>query len=285
MTEPPRLLTHIGVFFSPEGSGIASQSKDGGVSSDQLATIKEMEAMIVDSSTVYSGSSMVESKAIGIYSCLQLQKQDGYRGLFVNRGVGSPRLVNSGSVTAFDINLKLDSKTKNVVAATTIANQVLGPKEDTNINILSDGETAGSYGISLYSKQLQKNASPGKKNLWMNSEVVEESKSRKLMRGEGPVIRSTRSEKRSRWNVQHPQSNSNNTMEAEGNKYGDGWTHSNEDRAKRGRNVFAYVPLAEKFKQFKKTSSKNCTNKKYKATTDKYRKHKIFEGKLTLSLG
>ena len=33
MTKTPRLLTHTGVFSSLEGSGIASQSKDGGVSS------------------------------------------------------------------------------------------------------------------------------------------------------------------------------------------------------------------------------------------------------------
>ena len=66
-------------------------------------------------------------------------------------------------------------------------------------------------------------------------------------------------------------------MEAEGNKPGDGWTHANEDRAKRGRNVFARVPLAEKFKRFKKMSSKSCTNKKYKVIADKYGKHKVFE--------
>ena len=53
MIETPRLLTHIEVFFSPEGSIITSQSKDGGVSSDRLAIVKEMEAMVVDLSTVY----------------------------------------------------------------------------------------------------------------------------------------------------------------------------------------------------------------------------------------
>ena len=54
MTKTPRLLTHTGVFFSPEGSGIASQSKDGGVSFDRPTTVKEMEAMVADPSTVYS---------------------------------------------------------------------------------------------------------------------------------------------------------------------------------------------------------------------------------------
>ena len=64
------------------------------------------------------------------------------------------------------------------------------------------------------------------------------------------MIRSTRLEKHLRWNVQCPQSNCSNTMEAEGNKNGDGWTHANEDRAKRGRNVFTHVSSAEKFKGF-----------------------------------
>ena len=80
------------------------------------------------------------------------------------------------------------------------------------------------------------------------------------MKRERPLIRFTRLEKHSKWNVQHPQSNSNNTVEAEGNKHDDGWTHANEDRAKRGRNVFAHVPLAEKFKRFRKMSSKSFTN-------------------------
>ncbi|XP_052203474.1 6-phosphofructo-2-kinase/fructose-2,6-bisphosphatase-like [Diospyros lotus] len=198
MTEIPRLLTHTRIFSSPEGSGIASLFKDGGVSSDRCATVKEMEAMVVDSFTVYSGSGMVESKVVGTYSPLRLQKQNDHRGLYVERGVGSPMIVNSGSATAFSINLKLDSETKNTVVAVAIADQVLRPKEDLSINILSDGETVGSHGISLYLKQLQKNASPGKKNLQMNSEAVEKLKSKRLMKGEGPMIRSTRLEKRSR---------------------------------------------------------------------------------------
>ena len=78
---------------------------------------------------------------------------------------------------------------------------MLIPKEDLNINILSDGETTESHGISLYSKQFQENASPGKKNLQMNSEAIEESKSRKLIKEKEHVIRSTRLEKRLRWNV------------------------------------------------------------------------------------
>ena len=66
--------------------------------------------MVPDPSKVYTGSGMVESKSVGTFS--PLQKQDGHRGLFVDRGVGSPRLVKSASATTFSIDLKLDSETK-----------------------------------------------------------------------------------------------------------------------------------------------------------------------------
>lgn len=69
-----------------------------------------MEVIILDPSKVYSGSGMVESKSVGTFS--PLQKQDSYRGLFVDRGVGSPRLVKSSSLSTFSFDLKLDSKNK-----------------------------------------------------------------------------------------------------------------------------------------------------------------------------
>lgn len=70
-----------------------------------------MEVIVPDPSKVYSGSGMVESKSVGTFS--PLQKQDGHRGLFVDRGVGSPRLVKSASAVAFTAAyLKMDSETK-----------------------------------------------------------------------------------------------------------------------------------------------------------------------------
>lgn len=48
-----------------------------------------MEIIVPDSSRVYSGPGMVESKSVGTFS--PLQKQDSHRGLLVDRGVGSPR--------------------------------------------------------------------------------------------------------------------------------------------------------------------------------------------------
>ncbi|PSS09503.1 Fructose-2,6-bisphosphatase [Actinidia chinensis var. chinensis] len=145
MTETPRSLTHAGVFSNSEGSGSVLQFyKDGGMLGDRPTAIKEMEVMVPDPSKLYSGSGMVESKSVGTFS--PLQKQDGHRGLFVDRGVGSPRLVKSASATTFSIDLKLDSETKNAmpaaagaVAAAAVADQMLGPKEDRNLAIVLVG--------------------------------------------------------------------------------------------------------------------------------------------------
>ncbi|XP_022729167.1 6-phosphofructo-2-kinase/fructose-2,6-bisphosphatase-like isoform X1 [Durio zibethinus] len=105
-----------------------------GVSVDRPATLKEMEVV----------SGMVESKSVVTIS--PLQKQDSHRGLFVDRGVGSPRLVKSMSATTFTFDLKLDSETKNsmpaaagAVAAAAVADQMLGPKEDRHLAIVLVG--------------------------------------------------------------------------------------------------------------------------------------------------
>ncbi|XWS29040.1 hypothetical protein CRYUN_Cryun25bG0122500 [Craigia yunnanensis] len=115
-----------------------------GVSVNRSATIKEMEVVIPDPSKLYSGSGMVESKSVGTFS--PLQKQDSHRGLFVDRGVGSPSLVKSASAATFSFDLKLDSETKNsmpaaagAVAAAAVADQMLGPKEDRHLAIVLVG--------------------------------------------------------------------------------------------------------------------------------------------------
>ncbi|KAF7121285.1 hypothetical protein RHSIM_Rhsim13G0067500 [Rhododendron simsii] len=144
MTETPRSLTHAGVFSKHESSTSGLQShKDGGVLSDRPAAIKEMEVMVPDPSKVYSGTGMVESKSVGTFS--PFPKQDSHRGLFVDRGVGSPRLVKSASATTFS-DLKLDSEAKNAmpaaagaVAAAAVADQLLGPKEDRHLAIVLVG--------------------------------------------------------------------------------------------------------------------------------------------------
>ncbi|CAJ2640318.1 unnamed protein product [Trifolium pratense] len=126
MTENPRSLI--------SGSGGSSFSSKP----------KGMEVNVPDSSKVFPSSGMVESKSVGTFS--PLQKQDSQRGIFVDRGVGSPRLVKSSSSNIFSSDLNLGTGTKNsmpaaagAVAAAAVADQMLGLKEDRHLAIVLVG--------------------------------------------------------------------------------------------------------------------------------------------------
>lgn len=58
-----------------------------------------MEVIVPDPSKVFPSSGMVESKSVGTFS--PMQRQESQRGLLVDRGVGSPRLVKSSSSNVF----------------------------------------------------------------------------------------------------------------------------------------------------------------------------------------
>lgn len=75
-----------------------------------LSFHQEMEVIVPDPTIVYSSSGIVESKSVVTLS--SLQKQDGQRGLFVDRGVGSPRLVKSPSLTTFTVDQNVHSEAK-----------------------------------------------------------------------------------------------------------------------------------------------------------------------------
>nr|POE60824.1 6-phosphofructo-2-kinase/fructose-2,6-bisphosphatase [Quercus suber] len=129
---------------SANSGNVLHPSKDGSVSADRPATIKELEVIVPDSSRIYSGSGVVESKSVGTFS--PSQKQDSHRGLLVDRGVGSPRLVKSASASTFTVDLRMDTETKNsmpaaagAVAAAAVADQMLGPKEDRHLAIVLVG--------------------------------------------------------------------------------------------------------------------------------------------------
>eukprot|EP00262_Sarcandra_glabra_P022227 TRINITY_DN9782_c0_g1_i1.p1 TRINITY_DN9782_c0_g1~~TRINITY_DN9782_c0_g1_i1.p1 ORF type:complete len:758 (+),score=155.15 TRINITY_DN9782_c0_g1_i1:186-2459(+) len=145
-TETPRLLTHAGIFSNADVSSSTSHgtNKADVVSVDRATIRKDMEVTIPDTSKVFPTSGMVESKSVGTFS--SLQKQDSHRGLFVDRGVGSPRFVKSASSAAFTSDLKRDSETKKAmpaaagaVAAAAVADQMLGPKEDRQLAIVLVG--------------------------------------------------------------------------------------------------------------------------------------------------
>ncbi|PQQ11758.1 6-phosphofructo-2-kinase/fructose-2 6-bisphosphatase [Prunus yedoensis var. nudiflora] len=145
MTETPRSLSLTGIFTNADGSTSFSHSfKDSGASVDQHVPLKDMEVVIPDSSKLYSSSGMVESKSVGTFS--PFQRQDSHRGLFVDRGVGSPRLVKSSSTSTFFTEPRSDKEKKNsmpeaagAVAAAAVADQMLGPKEDSHLAIVLVG--------------------------------------------------------------------------------------------------------------------------------------------------
>ncbi|KAK7321366.1 hypothetical protein VNO77_31939 [Canavalia gladiata] len=133
LTENPRSL-------NSGSASMSSSTGDGGVPIDQPATIKVTEVNAPDPSKVFQIPGMVKSHSVGTISLLQ--KEDDQRGLLVDRGVGSPRLVKSSSSSTFT-NLNLDTYTKNsipaaagAIAAAAIADQMLGPKEDRHLAIV-----------------------------------------------------------------------------------------------------------------------------------------------------
>ncbi|KAJ6810716.1 6-phosphofructo-2-kinase/fructose-2,6-bisphosphatase-like [Iris pallida] len=146
LTENPRSLGRTGVFSNSyaSSSGLHGSSNPSIDSSEHSASRKDFEVIIPDPSKVLQVSGMVESKSVGTLS--PVQKQDGQRGLFVDRGVGSPRLVKSASGSAFTSDLKSESETKKAmpaaagaVAAAAVADQMLGQKEDSHLAIVLVG--------------------------------------------------------------------------------------------------------------------------------------------------
>ncbi|PIA32389.1 hypothetical protein AQUCO_04500175v1 [Aquilegia coerulea] len=161
----PRSITHGGTFSSNETSHRTSHSNKAlGVSVDQSAHKKEMEVIIPDPSRLFPNSNTVELKSVGTSS--PLQKQEGHKGLFVDRGVGSPRLAKSPSETTFATDVALESEPKNAmpaaagaVAAAAIADQMLGPKEDRHLAIVlvglpARGKTFTSAKLTRYLRWL-----------------------------------------------------------------------------------------------------------------------------------
>ncbi|XP_010542668.1 PREDICTED: 6-phosphofructo-2-kinase/fructose-2,6-bisphosphatase-like [Tarenaya hassleriana] len=142
--ETPRSLTTSGRFRTSNALNFTSNiSKDSGVMIDRPPALKEMEVSIPDPSKLYA-SGIVESKSVGTQS--PLHKEDGQRAFFLDRGVGSPRLIKSPSSSPFVSDFKPNVETKNsmpaaagAVAAGAIADQMLGPKEDRHLAIVLVG--------------------------------------------------------------------------------------------------------------------------------------------------
>ncbi|ONK62588.1 uncharacterized protein A4U43_C07F5670 [Asparagus officinalis] len=146
LTETPRAFGRTSVLSKTDGltSGSHGSTSTAASSVEYASSKKDMEVVVPGPSIVFPVSGMVESKSVGTFS--PLQKQDGQRGLFVDRGVGSPRLVKSASASLFNNELKSKSEAKKAmpaaagaVAAAAVADQMLGQKEDTRLAIVLVG--------------------------------------------------------------------------------------------------------------------------------------------------
>ncbi|XP_059661052.1 zinc finger CCCH domain-containing protein 13 isoform X2 [Cornus florida] len=124
----------------------------------------------------------------------------------------------------------------------------LGADEgDSNVNILSDGETIGNQATSPRNEP-QKRASPSKKRPRSNVEAAEEPRPANLTKGERFMAGTIKLQKLSRWSAQHAQSNDNKEAELEYNGNHGSRPLANEDKPKQGKNYSDIVHLANKLK-------------------------------------
>ncbi|XP_073001703.1 6-phosphofructo-2-kinase/fructose-2,6-bisphosphatase-like isoform X2 [Typha latifolia] len=145
LTENPRSLFQNGPFVRHDvtSSSLQDPYRGDAFTFDHGNDRKDTEVTVADPFKVFPAYGMVESKSVGTFSALQ--KQDGQRGFFVDRGVGSPRLVKSASANALTSDLNLVSEAKampaaaGAVAAAAIADQMHGPKEDRCLAIVLVG--------------------------------------------------------------------------------------------------------------------------------------------------
>ncbi|KAJ4769069.1 hypothetical protein LUZ62_053326 [Rhynchospora pubera] len=144
-TETPTALFQIGNPWKSEVPFSNSENSNSSINGssftiDIASYIKENE---VDQTRLVPPPTMVESKSVGTFS--SLQNKEGQKGLFVDRGVGSPRLVKSASANTLTTNLNLDNEAKTMpeaagaVAAAAVADRMHAPKEDRRLAIVLVG--------------------------------------------------------------------------------------------------------------------------------------------------
>ncbi|KAG2267590.1 hypothetical protein Bca52824_062145 [Brassica carinata] len=148
--ENPRSLSASGSFVNDNSPKAASNSPKGsGVSADGSPSAKLVVILIL-AYILPIGNEGHCSRFLGYLfsfrSSLTFSAEGWSKGTFVDRGVGSPRLAKSVSASSFSVDLKVDAQTKNsmpaaagAVAAAAVADQMLGPKEDSHLAIVLVG--------------------------------------------------------------------------------------------------------------------------------------------------
>ncbi|XP_042389938.1 6-phosphofructo-2-kinase/fructose-2,6-bisphosphatase-like isoform X2 [Zingiber officinale] len=107
LAETPRSLLGTGDFSKIDAStgGSYGTSRAGDCSN----SCKDMDAVVSDPCKLLSVPGF-DSKSVGTFS--PVPKQESQKGLFVDRGVGSPRLIKSAGAGIFTFDRKLDCETK-----------------------------------------------------------------------------------------------------------------------------------------------------------------------------
>ncbi|KAL6897923.1 hypothetical protein ACP4OV_006882 [Aristida adscensionis] len=121
--------------------GIQSPSSMSADFEGHSKTKKNSEALVADSSKKIQTSGLIESKSVGTFT--PLQKQDGQKTLFIDRGVGSAKLPKSASGCSL-AGLSLGSaktmpEAAGAVAAAAVADRLHGSKEDRKLAIVLVG--------------------------------------------------------------------------------------------------------------------------------------------------
>uniref|UniRef100_A0A804PY03 6-phosphofructo-2-kinase domain-containing protein n=1 Tax=Zea mays TaxID=4577 RepID=A0A804PY03_MAIZE len=103
---------------------------------------KNIEAWATDSSKKIQNSGLIESKSVGTFT--PMQKLDGQKGLFVDRGVGSSMLPKSASACSLASGFSFGSaktmpEAAGAVAAAAVADRLHGSKEDRKLAIVLVG--------------------------------------------------------------------------------------------------------------------------------------------------
>ncbi|XP_062230852.1 6-phosphofructo-2-kinase/fructose-2,6-bisphosphatase-like isoform X2 [Phragmites australis] len=141
----PASLIQTGALWTNDmllSDGIQSPSSVSADFEDHSNHKKNIEALVEDSYKKIQSSGLIESKSIGTFT--PLQKQDRQNGLFVDRGVGSPKLPKSASACSLASGLSFGSaktmpEAAGAVAAAAVADRLHGSKEDRKLAIVLVG--------------------------------------------------------------------------------------------------------------------------------------------------
>ncbi|KAK8700454.1 hypothetical protein V6N13_018850 [Hibiscus sabdariffa] len=138
-----------------------------------------------------------------------------------------------------------------------------GDEENSNINIVSDGETNGLH-TSYPQNALRGNSSPSKKRLWSNKDITEGP----VHDGKGHQAETLRSGKRSRWSEHPTRSNIDKENGSLKNGSSDNIASASNEKLRKGKKVSVSTSTADKLKGVRASISVPSTSMAAHAVDD-----------------